>query len=447
MKLANCLLLAAVGWCLLSCQEVESPALGCGLTETEQAVVEALDAGLAHSFQTADPEIADPQLQPLIDYLADTKFVGLGEATHGTADFFQLKDKLFRLLVTQAGFKAVIFEIPWGNALKVNDFVTKGIGTADEAIDQTWYWVYDTEEVRALAQWIHDYNEDLADEEKIFFIGCDPQGPDFALERQHLREYLYHTDPDSERVVLDHYAQLPRGDLPAYSNTFAATHEANRIGCQAVYDYMLRHADRLIANSSELDYQIALMSAHVIQQREHMYRVDSYGELRDELMATYSEWWQRALGEDSKVAIWAHNRHVWDAGPLNSNWMGTFLTNRQGAENYRTVGFSFSRGSFNAFLADSNSGFAGFNRRHIIEEPLCGTVNHLLQEVAGEQHYLIFDEFSGPAFEYFRAAQRFTQNGAGFNIDYIENYTQAIPLLRVYDVLIHFDDTRASVLQ
>ncbi|MEM7573974.1 MAG: erythromycin esterase family protein [Bacteroidota bacterium] len=447
MKLANCLLLVAVGWSLLSCQEVENSAPGCGPTETEQAVVDALDAGLAYPFQSANPEIEDSQLQPLIDYLADTKFVGLGEATHGTAEFFQLKDKLFRLLVTQAGFKAIIFEIPWGNALKVNDFVTKGIGTADEVINQTWYWVYDTEEVRALAQWVHDYNEDLAEEEKIFFVGCDPQGPDFALERQQLREYLYHTDPDSERVVLDYYAQLPGGDLPAYSNASAATHEANRVGTQAVYDYMLRHADRLIANSSELDYQIALMSAHVIQQREHMYRINNFGETRDELMATYSEWWQRVLGEDSKVAIWAHNRHVWDAGLLNSNWMGTFLTNRQGAENYRTVGFSFSRGTFNAFLADSNSEFAGFNRRHIIEEPLCGTVNHLLQEVAGEQHYLIFDEFSGSAFDYFQAAQRFTQTGAGFNIDFIENYTQAIPLSRVYDVLIHFDNTRASVLQ
>ena len=445
MKLPIYLLMASC--LLLACQEVASPEPGCSLTPTEQAVVDALDAELAYPFQSADPELDDPQLMPLIDYLRDTKFVGLGEATHGTAEFFQLKDKLFRMLVTEAGFKAVIFEIPWGHALIVNDFVTKGIGTADEVIDQTYYWVYDTEEVRALAQWIHDYNLNLPDDEKIHFVGCDPQGGDFGPERRHLRQYLYHTDPDSERVVLDYYADLPSGDLPSYRNASSATHEANIAGTQAVYDYMVRNADRLIANSSELEYQTALMAAHVVQQRERMYRIASFGEVRDELMATYSEWWQRAFGEESKVAIWAHNRHVWKAGVINANWMGTYLAGRQGDENYRAVGFSMSRGALNAFLSDAQGEYLSYNRRQVFDEPLCGSINYLLGEVTGDQHYLIFDEFTGTAQEYFGAAQPFTQMGAGFNSEFVENYTQAVPLLRLFDVLIHFDTTNASELQ
>ncbi|MEM6396604.1 MAG: hypothetical protein AAF741_09670 [Bacteroidota bacterium] len=55
----------------------------------------------------------------------------MGGATHGTSEFYRFKNQLFRLLVAEAGFKAIVFEIPWGNALTVNDFVLNGIVTAE----------------------------------------------------------------------------------------------------------------------------------------------------------------------------------------------------------------------------------------------------------------------------------------------------------------------------
>ena len=179
--------------------------------DEEQIVIDQLNEKYTYPFEGANPLTADPSLDPLINYLGDASFVGLGESTHGTKEFYQLKDKIFRRLVQEKDFKAIIFEIPWGNAMVVNDFVTEGLGSADASVNQTYYWTYDTQEVRDLAQWIFEYNGSRADEEKILFVGCDPQGKDFKEERRFVAQLIGKVQPDSVANVLAHYANCLNG--------------------------------------------------------------------------------------------------------------------------------------------------------------------------------------------------------------------------------------------
>lgn len=445
---SSTIILSSLLFFFLACQkEAEVNPTNCSLTETEQEVITQVETNFAYPFDEANPETEDANLQPMIDYLGTAKFVGLGEATHGTKEFYQMKDKLFRQLVTQKGFKAIVFEIPWGNALVVNDFVTEGIGDANSSIGQTYYWVYDTEEVRVLAQWMRDYNENLPTEEQILFVGCDVQGGNFEEEKKIITNYLEKVMPDSIEFVLEAYRDLPFTDLFSYANSSANIQERNIEGTAKIYDFFVAQEEEMLASSSYFEYQVALMAAHVIQHRELVYRTQDFGWTRDSLMALYSEWWQRILGEESKVAIWAHNAHVMNGSSLSQNWMGTYLKIRQG-QNYKNVGFSFGKGSFNAFLAGIDAQAVGNVSRQAIGDPVCRTVNNLLTQVEGDQYYLIFEELTGEAQSYFNRTQKFVQLGAGFNVKYIDrHYTRDYRLSTLFDVLIHFDQTRESVLR
>lgn len=432
-----------------ACQEdpaTPGTSTNCTLTVDEETLVEALEAEFAQAFTGATLSVVDPQLSPLINYLGEAQLVGLGEGTHGTAEFFRLKDKLFRSLVEDKGFKGIVFEIPWGNALLVNEFVLNGIGTADEVVDQTYYWTYNTQEVRNLVQWMYEYNQGRPLDQKIYFVGCDPQGGDFSVELAWVRNYLDQVQLGDTETIMANYNSLPTGDLSRYGGAVPATHEINIEGTQNVLNYFTEQASAMVAASSELDYQIALMAVHLIQQREYIYRIRDFGVARDSLMAVYAEWWQNILAPDAKLAVWAHNFHVMDGSDLGQEWMGNFLRQRYG-DQYLNLAFSFGRGTFNAFEAGSNGEFVNPVRRQLLSSPPCNSVNQLLSAVEGDQHYLILEQLDGEAQTYFGTEQRFLQFGAGFNADYTSNYTRPYRLSRLFDVIVHFDDTEASVLR
>ncbi len=418
----------------------------CFFTEEEQSVIDELASEFSYPFLSANPEEEDPSLDHLIEYLSTAKIVGMGEATHGSKEFFQMKDKLFRQLVLQKEFKAIIFEIPWGNCLKVDEFVAEGIGTADDAINQTWYWVYDTEEVRALANWMHNYNNELASDKKIHFVGCDPQGPNFVIERAIVESYIKELDPNIMDSIYFHYGQLPY-DLMEYDEVDQSIKSFNREHTEIVYQYLLHNRDAFVAATSNFEFEKTLMAAHVIQHREMMYRNQSFGVTRDSLMAVYSLWWQRIFEEDAKVAVWAHNAHV-QHNDIGGKWMGRYLQDSLSNE-YKNVGFSFGKGQLNAFYANSQGSFQSSVRDQVISSVKCFTSNAVFSALEAEQYYLIFDEIQFPSQSqiYFDSPHSFYQMGAGFNPSYLHNYTSKIAIAHLWDTWIHFDEVVASSLQ
>ena len=89
-----------------------------------------------------DPNMADSNLSLLGDFIGDARIVGLGEATHGTAEFWQMRQKISRYLVEEMGFTAILHEAPFPNGFYIDRYVTKGEGTALEAHQKLGYWRY-----------------------------------------------------------------------------------------------------------------------------------------------------------------------------------------------------------------------------------------------------------------------------------------------------------------
>ncbi len=445
----NHFLFIPVALLFLSCSEdipIVETKTDCSLTSDEILVVDELNSKYAYTFNNAVPDDYDSSLDYLIDYLGDSKIVGLGEGTHGTSEFFSMKDKIFRQLALKKEFNAVIFEIPWGHAMKVNDFVVKGIGDVNSVIDQTYYWVYDTQEVRDLAQWIYEINLTRTDGNKIFFVGCDPQGGDFNIEEDMVYDYLNVVAPDDAFDIISKYGSLPYS-LQNYDELSKEEKMINRDRVDEVYQYMIDNKEDFVVKSSEFDYQVALMASHVIKHREYIYRVQQFGTPRDSLMAIYTDWWQQIVEVGAKVAVWAHNFHVMDGRSLNGDWMGSFLK-RKHQDNYKNVAFTFGTGCLNAFVSNSQGKFAGAVQKQTVPWTSCLTVNNTLTKVDGDQHYIIFDEVNYASYsgKYFMNPNQVYQMGAGFNYKFIFRYTQRLELSRLFDVLIHFDYTNESQL-
>jgi erythromycin esterase len=105
--------------------------------------------------------------------LRDVKIVGLGEATHDTREFVQLKHRLFEFLVIEMGFTVFALEASSAACQPLNDYIVSGIGDLDAALTDQHYVVWDIEEMAALVEWLRRHNEGVPDARNVHFYGGD----------------------------------------------------------------------------------------------------------------------------------------------------------------------------------------------------------------------------------------------------------------------------------
>ncbi|WP_250637886.1 erythromycin esterase family protein [Streptomyces fodineus] len=133
-------------------------------------------------------------LRPLTEVLKNVRVVGLGEATHGTREFFLLKHRLIEFLVRDLGFRTLAMEAPAAAARSVDACVLHGRGDVRSAVAQLGFWTWKTEEVLALVEWMRRYNASVAEDRRVRFVGIDPQWPAAAVGR--LDAFLRRTAPE-----------------------------------------------------------------------------------------------------------------------------------------------------------------------------------------------------------------------------------------------------------
>ncbi len=121
------------------------------------------------------PGDASTDLEPLEQFLAGVRLVGLGESTHGTREFFTLKHRLLEFLVAEMGVTTLLIEASYPASLAVNDYVVRGRGDPNEALSSLGFWMYDTEEMTSLIEWLREYNRRVPEAQKVSFLGFDFQ--------------------------------------------------------------------------------------------------------------------------------------------------------------------------------------------------------------------------------------------------------------------------------
>jgi erythromycin esterase-like protein len=131
-------------------------------------------------------------MQPLRKVVGDARIVALGEATHGSREFFQLKHRMLEFLATQMGFTIFSIEANMPEAYKLNDFVLNGKGDPAALIKGMYFWTWDTQEVLDQVLWMREFNK--SGKGPVQFTGFDMQTPKVALDI--VRDAVAKSDPD-----------------------------------------------------------------------------------------------------------------------------------------------------------------------------------------------------------------------------------------------------------
>src|SRR4051812_742372 len=260
----------------------------------------------------------------LLDLIGERQFVLIGEASHGTHDFYRERAAITRLLIEKKGFSAVAVEGDWPDAYRVHKFVT-GRGDdkdAREALGDfvrfpTWMWR--NMDVLAFVDWLRKWNDERDGKERAGFHGLDLYSMHASMRA--VLKYLEKADPEGARRAryryscFDHYGE----DTQAYG--YAAAYGLSR-SCEdeavAQLVELRTRAAEIAAKDGQFsadDHLSAQQNARLVQNAEHYYRamfagrVESWN-VRDTHMAETLQW---LSGKKRKTVVWAHNSHLGDA--------------------------------------------------------------------------------------------------------------------------------------
>jgi erythromycin esterase-like protein len=131
-------------------------------------------------IQTVEAGNGFADLQPLRKVVGDARIVELGEATHGTREFFQLKHRMIEFLASQEGFTIFSIEANMPEAYRLNDFVLNGAGDPRQLLKGMYFWTWNTEEVLDMILWMREFNK--SGRGRIEFTGFDMQTPTVSME-------------------------------------------------------------------------------------------------------------------------------------------------------------------------------------------------------------------------------------------------------------------------
>jgi erythromycin esterase len=279
--------------------------------------------------------------------VGDARIVALGEASHGTREFFQMKHRLLEYLVKEKGFTVFAIEANWPETLAVDRYIKAGEGDVKTAMSEMYFWTWYTEEVRDMIEWMRAFNQAPGKHPMLSYAGFDMQTGQVAA-RQAL-DYLKHYSPADAGAAEAAYAEVSKIDATSMSDDRARGASEQAAALLKVFDSgraMMQQA------SSPAAWREARQAAAVAYQACAM-RIPGNGSgYRDEMMARNVEWLADEVFPDERIVLWAHNAHVSYGGRVGLKSMGTWLRDRFGRKMYVT-GFAFRRGQLRAVgLAD-----------------------------------------------------------------------------------------------
>jgi protein-L-isoaspartate(D-aspartate) O-methyltransferase len=287
-----------------------------------RAAAPATIAKLVREVAEPIPDLAHADLGSLLERIGDARLVLIGEATHGTSEFYALRARITRELIRSRGFGIVAVEADWPDAARVNRYV-QGLrplsGRPWRAFARFPTWMWRNHETLEFVEWLREWNAArAAPGEGVGFYGLDLYSMYTSIRM--VLEYLDRVDPPTAHVARQRYACLTpwEGDPATYGR--AALTGRYRI-CESEAVAMLRDLLAKELEYTERDgasFLDAVRNAAVVANAERYYRVMYYGgveswNLRDGHMFETLEALLEFHGAGAKAVVWEHNSHLGDA--------------------------------------------------------------------------------------------------------------------------------------
>jgi protein-L-isoaspartate(D-aspartate) O-methyltransferase len=254
-------------------------------------------------------------MDDLLDRIGDAKVVLLGEASHGTSEFYLTRQEITKALIDKKGFNFVCAEADWSDAEQINNYVR------NQQIQKDWspftrfpHWMWKNKEVLNFVEWLKEFNAENNNE--TGFYGLDLYGLENSIEL--VISYLEKTDKALANLAKSRYSCI----MPYMANP--AIYGKMVIGNQleSCEDEVLRMLVDLLKNKNKLnhspEYFYAYQNANVVVDAERYYKAMYYGSaeswnLRDFHMFSTLKSMLSYFGPQTKAIVWAHNSHIGNA--------------------------------------------------------------------------------------------------------------------------------------
>jgi erythromycin esterase len=295
-------------------------------------------AASALAIERAEPGRGTADLAAAGTWIGSARIVGLGEASHGTHEFFQLKHRFFEYAVAELGFTVFAIEAGATECRDIDDYIATGHGDPRAVLRTIPIW--NTEEVLALIEWMRGWNADPAHHRKLRFAGIDMQTPYFAFRS--VTAFLAQVAPE-RGASLDSLAVLG-GDTGQLDPLRWAALARELAALAALFD---ANRDRWSERARAPAYENARHDVTLMTQAAQVYGLagadpERAEELRDRFMADNAEWLLAHEPAGARMVLWAHNGHI--ALRRSERFpMGGELHRRLGAD-YVSIGFVFGQG-------------------------------------------------------------------------------------------------------
>ena len=396
--------------------------------------------------------------QALIERLGRARLALLGEASHGTHEFYAERVAISQRLVTDHGFNAVVVEADWPDAWRVNRYI-RGLsedadaGAALSGFERFPTWMWRNTVVRDFVDWLRDHNRGLPPSRQVGFYGMDLYSLFTSIGA--VLEHLDRVDPQaaqrarSRYACFDHFAE----DSQAYG--YAASF-GMKPSCEDEVIQQLREMNRratdLLAGSGEdrTDVFFAQQNARLVRNAEEYYRTMFHGRvsswnLRDSHMVETLQALEKhlaALDGTPRMIVWAHNSHLGDAsatemGDIGEWNVGQLVRDRWGTD-AMLVGFSTHHGTVTAA-----SEWDGQAERKRVRPGLEGSYEDLFHQVGEERFWLpLADEPELASLLRDKRLQRAIGVIYQPRTERISHYFHT-RLPSQFDAMVHVDETRA----
>jgi erythromycin esterase len=363
----------AEGWKLKDSTPLSSRAVA---PLTDRATAAKLASELKRHAVRLETVQAGSNLEDLAPFgraVGDARIVALGEASHGTREFFQLKHRLLEYLVKEKGFTVFAIEANWPESLAVDRYIKTGEGDPRAALSGMYFWTWNTQEVFEMIEWMRAWNKARGERPALTFTSFDMQTPDVAAER--VREYLRQSAPAEVAAVEAAYRELVKlkqapGQLPGEAAKAAET----------VVKLLDARREMLSRASSPAAWRDARQAAEIVRQACAVRTTGTGPGYRDEMMARNVEWLADQIHPTEKLVLWAHNGHVRLSEQMGIKSMGGWLRQRFGPKLY-VLGFAFRQGEVRAVSMEKGK-FSGGPVNHKVPPSPEGTGDAIFSAAA-----------------------------------------------------------------
>ncbi len=339
------------------------PLIGAAGWEDERAIlpaVEKTEASLPELIYKSSEHFASidhVNLDNLLERIGDSRLVLLGEASHGTAEFYEMRARITQELIEKKDFYIVAVEADWPDATHINHYIH---GTAPDPLLEskpfsrfpTWMWA--NHSVHEFARWLKTHNSVRSLHKQVGFYGLDLYSLYSSMEV--VLNYLEKVDPETAEVARLRYGCLmPWASDPAMYGQVTINRqyrECEKDVLMTLQDLLKKRLEYSLADGEQ--FFDATQNARLVANAERYYRTMYYAEnnswnQRDQHMFETLQAVLEFRGQDSKAIVWEHNSHIGDARATQMSARGEFnigqLVRQKYGDTAYLIGFGTDHGT------------------------------------------------------------------------------------------------------